>query len=301
MALSFSSWTIARRVAAFALGVAALSPVAASAQPVAGPIALLRATASPRVRLQAMQTIAQLRPNGGREALEEQLSHRSPRIRLAAVQALGRMQDPASQPALARVSGDRDRRVRDAARLVLASLATQTRTGVAAPPVAHAQVTADWSQVRCVLSMGTFEDRTQNNPTRTAMLTDTVRRTLGTYPDVALHPGVLPPEAQRRARSGVLRAYRLDGTLTGLQPLDVPGMVGMRAEVQLLLLTGVQHAIAGSLSGAASVRESAPMTPQARDPLPRLTGIALEGAVRASLNQMESYCAPAPRRGGRRH
>ncbi len=297
MPLSLSSWTVARAVAAFVLSTSLL-PAAAAGQPVAGPVALLRATGSPRVRLQAMQTIVQLRPNGGREALEEQLSHRSPRIRLAAVQALGRMQDPASQPSLARASADRDRRVREAAREVLAGFAARSQTGVAAPPVAHVQVVADWAQVRCVIALGTLEDRTQNDPIRTLLFRSTVQRTLGTYPDVALHPGVLPPEGQRRVRAGSLREYQLDGTLTALQTVDAPGTVGMRAEVQLLLLTGNQHAIAGSLSGAASARESAPVLATASDPHHRLTGIALEGAVRASLNQMETYCAPAARRGG---
>jgi hypothetical protein len=298
MAPSLSPRMVARLLSFALCCASSLAPAVASAQPVAGPIALLRDSRSARARLLAMQTIAQLRPNGGREALEEQLTSPSPRVRLAAVQALGRMRDPASQPSLARLSGDRDRRVRDAARQVLSTLAAQGNSGVAAPVVAHAQVAADWSQVRCVLAMGALNDHTQHDPARAAQFQDTVRRTLGTYPDVALHPGVLPPDAQRRVRAGALRQYGLDGALTGLSTLDAPGTVGMRAEVQLLLMSG--HALAGSLGGAATARESAPILATATDPHPRLTGIAMEGAVRAALNQMETYCAPAPRRGRRR-
>ena len=66
------------------------------------------------------------------------------------------------------------------------------------------------------------------------------------------------------------------------------------------VLAATRRTRASRAFGAATARESAPILATATDPHPRLTGIAMEGAVRAALNQMETYCAPAPRRGRRR-
>ncbi|MBL8603758.1 MAG: HEAT repeat domain-containing protein [Myxococcales bacterium] len=273
----------------------------ASAQPVAGPIALLRDASSSRTRLRAMQTIAQLRPAGGREALEAQLDDRSARHRLEAVNALSTLRDRASLPALQAHRGDRDRRVRAAIARLIATLSAGPPSPGPQAVVEHPQLATDWGRVRCVIELRAVEDRTQRDPGRVAMLQSAVRTALGTYPDLALNPGALPRDADRRVRSGALRSYGLDANLTTYETRDNPGVAAVRAEVQLLLLTGATHAIAGALMGAATAQESAPNYPGAPDPHPRVAAAAMEAAVRGALNQMEGNCAPPAGRSAHGH
>lgn len=290
-----------------ALALAALAPAAAAQTSPA--IDLLRRSSSSRARVRAAEALGRLRPDGARAALEAALDDRSAPVRVASAQALEALGDPDAMPALDRHARDRDGRTRDAvvhARQALlrrvpplaptvgsaySATAPATTTYVAAPaaPAPPALPRAiNWQRVRVLITLGTLGCTASRDPLHVAQLREALRAAVGEDERYAIHPGVLPPSARARLRSGDLRAYSVEGTLTTLREGRDGPRVSVRAEVSLLLVVEPAHSIAGTLAGAATAQETPPMIPNAPDPLPRLRLRAIEGAAHGALRSLES-------------
>ncbi len=301
-------------------------------QSMTSPIGALRASATPRARVRAVQEIARTHPDGGREALESALRDRAPTVRRAAAISLGGFGDRAAISALNNVLDDRDRSVRSAAQAsvrALSSLPAQpasTRpanaygtgsygtgafgsvipTGYAQPaPAAAVSPTpaiapVDWRRVRLVVSVNAVQNRASSNAADTETMRQSLRRAVETSPELALHSGSLPSAAQARLRTRALRWCALEGSLASLQRTQDASGVHVRAELSLAILQEPAHNIIGTVSTTASATEQ--VFPGGTDPTARLSRAAIEVAARGAVQRLQEQfvSAPAGRRRGRR-
>ncbi len=275
---------------AWALAVVGIlsSPRPAGAQQ--SPVVRMLLTApDARTRAQAAMTLGRLRPPDARAALETALGDPAALVRAAAASTLGVLADPTAGPALRARLRDPDPNVRASVSQALSRLpgAGPGPTEAAAAPAGAPLATA-----RFLLAPGDLQDHTRAHPEHMALLTEALLRALAGREGVAVQPTVeIPPAALLRVRRGLLRAFALEGGLQRLEPSGTDDDTSVRAEVQFAIVAMPQRAIIGMVSGAATARGPA-FSPASRR---RLESVAVEGAVRGALRDIEQSLGPARR------
>lgn len=270
------------------VAVLALWPGVARAQQ--SPVVRLLLTApDARTRAQAAMTLGRLRPTDARAALETALGDPVALVRVAAASTLGALRDPVAVPALRARLQDADANVREAVSLALRRLPADTAN---APSASIEPAGAPLATARYLLAPGDLHDHTGTHPEHLPLLTDAMLRTLAGRPGLALQRTIeLPPTATARVRRGLLRPFALEG---GLQRLDAEGPddnLAIRAEVQFAIVAMPQRAIVGMVTGAATARGPG-FSPTSRR---RLESVAVEGAVRGALRDIEQSLGQARR------
>jgi hypothetical protein len=265
----------------------ALWPGVARAQQ--SPVVRLLLTApDARTRAQAAMTLGRLRPTDARAALETALGDPVALVRVAAASTLGALRDPVAVPALRARLQDADANVREAVSLALRRLPADATDA----PASNEPEGAPLATARFLLAPGDLHDHTGTHPEHLPLLTDAMLRTLAGRPGLALQRTIeLPPAATARVRRGLLRPFSLEG---GLQRLDAEGPddnLAVRAEVQFAIVAMPQRAIVGMVTGAATARGPG-FSPTSRR---RLESVAVEGAVRGALRDIEQSLGQARR------
>lgn len=262
-----------------------------SSQSSTSPIVQILLTArDARVRAQAATTLGRLRASGARLALETALGDRNPMVRAAAAQALAALADPAALPSLRAHQNDGDPGVRASVAQAVQHLERLATGGSAGNTQAvHAVGTTgnDWNRARFVVRVGTLTNRTGARPTVVDVLRNAIVQEVSRHTDVACAVGTLPPEAERRVRTGRLRVFAMEGGINTLRRWTVANTISVRAEVSLVLMTEPSRAIVGSLSGAATAQDSA-IFPDIDGLAQRLEERALVAAVRGAMSDFRT-------------
>ena len=249
-------------------------------------VQMLRRSPDARTRAQAAITLARFPSPDAPAALRDALDDRAAVVRAAAAVTLADLNDAGSVAALRAHAADRDANVRDAISRALGRLETPSASAQFDPaqPV-------DLASVRFLVRPGELADRERADVARGALVVDAVRAALHNRGTVALHPGVLPPAAQRRLRTGSLRQFSIDGGLQAVRRVPSPNGDRLRAEVNLVIVAEPQHAIVGMVTGAASL--PAPMSGDGAAQQ-RVEATLIASAVQAALRDVEGYLAQTP-------
>lgn len=293
------------------------------AQSMTSPIGALRASATPRARVRAVQEIARTHPDGGREALESALRDRAPNVRRAAAISLGEFGDRSAISALNTVLDDRDRSVRSAAQASVRALSSLPAQPVGARPsnaygtgsyggtgafgsvipqgygasapaaaVTAAPAQIDWRRVRMVVSVNNVQNRASSTASDTETMRQSLRQAIQSAPGLALHTGTLPAVAQSRLRARTLRWCALEGSLAALRRTQDAAGVHVRAELSLAILQEPAHNIIGTVNTSASASEQ--VFPGGTDPTARLSQAAIEVAARGAVQRLQDQFGAAP-------
>lgn len=250
-------------------------------------IEMLLSSRDPRTRFQAALTLGRMRPPGAVSALIRALDDPNATVRASAAEALRSIADPAAVPALRAHRTDRDPTVRSTVERALALLDRDTPVAVATRPA----LGVDWQRTRYVLRAGTLTNRADQRAHIVDALRSALEQEISRLDQVAFASGALPPEAERRIRSGRLRVYAVDGSVQQLRRWTVASTMSVRAEISLVLVAEPARAIVGSLSGAATAQDTT--TPgQSVDALVHdLEQRALAGAVRSAVANLRTSLA----------
>ena len=226
-----------------------------------------------------------MRPPGARQALERALDDSDATVRASAAEALRTIADPAAVYALRAHRTDADPTVRSTVERALALL---DRNSPVAVPTTPSQTPVDWTRARFVLRAGSLANRVDQRSHIVDSLRSALAQEVSRLDQVAFSVGALPPEAERRVRSGRLRVYTIDGSVQQLRRWTVASTLSVRAEVSLVLVAVPARAIVGSMSGAATAQNTqAPG--QSADGLARdLEQRALAGAVRGAVANLRT-------------
>jgi hypothetical protein len=270
------------------LSAQARAPSAAtSATQVAAPsplITMLHSGRDSRTRFQAALTLGRMRPAGARDALVRALDDSDATVRASAAEALRTIGDAAAVPALRAHRADRDPTVRSTVERALALLDRNTPVAVPTTP----ELAVDWGRTRFVLRAGSLANRADQRSHVVDALRSALAQEVSRLDQVAFSVGTLPPEAERRVRSGRLRVYSIDGSVQQLRRWTVASTLSVRAEVSLVLVAVPARAIVGSMSGAATAQNTT-APGQSADTLARdLEQRALSGAVRGAVANLRS-------------
>lgn len=226
-----------------------------------------------------------MRPPGAREALERALDDRDATVRASAAEALRTIANPASVYALRAHRADADPTVRSTIERALVLLDRNTPIAVA---TGASQEATDWTRARFVLRAGSLANRADQRAQIVDALRSALAQEVSRIDQVAFSTGALPPEAERRVRSGRLRVYAIDGSVQQLRRWTVASTLSVRAEVSLVLVAEPARAIVGSMSGAATAQNTT-APGQSADVLARdLEQRALTGAVRGAIANLRS-------------
>jgi hypothetical protein len=255
----------------------------------ASPVLSLLATArDPRTRFQAALTLGRLRPPGAREALERALDDSDATVRASAAESLRTIGDAAAIPALRARRSDPDPTVRSTVARALALLEGNTAAASSASASPLGAQSPNWSTARFVLRPGALANRADQRTHIVDALRDALAQELARLDDVAFSVGALPPEAERRVRSGRLRVFTIDGSVQQLRRWSVASTLSVRAEVSLVLVAVPARSIVGSMSGAATAQNTT-SPGQTTDALARdLEQRALHGAVRGAVANLRA-------------
>ncbi len=273
-------------------------------------IDLLRSAPSAHDRARAAESLGRRRPAGARPALEAALADRAPSVCVAAARALESLGDTAATSALNRHVLDPDRHTRDAVMHALRALVRRmSATGAASwtsrpaavagaplpavgalPVVTPAAV--NWRRVQVLITLGSINNTVSTDPTHVAHLREALRHAVSEDDRYAMHPGALPPEMTSRLQHRRARSFSVEGTLSTLREVTAGPTLSARAEVSLILVSEPSHSIEATLSGAATAREGRSTLPNARDPMPRLRIMAIEGAAHGAMRSLETHLLP---------
>lgn len=287
---SWRSMVLAAALSAASTTTQSQQITARPAQPAVGGaqsplITMLLSGRDPRTRFQAALTLGRMRPPGAVAALVHGLSDSDPTVRASAAEALKNIGDPSAVGALRAHRADSDPTVRSTVERALAVLDRNTPVAVPTEPA----LTVDWGRTRFVLRAGALANRADQRAQVVEALRSALAQEVSRIDQVAFASGAaLPPEAERRVRSGRLRVFAIDGSVQQLRRWTVASTVNVRAEVSLLLVTDPARSIVGSMSGAATAQNT-PTPGQSADTITRdLELRALAGAVRGAVANLRS-------------
>ena len=220
-------------------------------------------------------------------------------MRLASVESLGTLGDAGALAALRRHANDRDDDTRSLIARTISSLERTNAPQVAASsynvaPIGSgggaspAESLSDWTRARYVLRVGTLANRADGRSAVVDVLRNAIMQEGARTTDVAFTFGVMPPEAERRVRTGHLHAYAIEGSINTLRRWTVAATLSVRAEVSLVLMTEPNRSIVGSLSGAATARSEHTPYYDADAFTQRLEARALTAAVHGAMNNLQA-------------
>lgn len=285
LALSLSAMSATTQSQQLSAQARATSASTASAQ--SPLIEMLLSGRDSRTRFQAALTLGRMRPAGAVSALIRALEDSDATVRASAAEALRSIADPAAVPALRARRADADSTVRSTVERALALLDRNTPVAVAAAPA----LSVDWQRTRYVLRAGSLANRADQRAQIVDALRSALAQEVSRLDQVAFSAGSLPPEAERRVRSGRLRVYAVDGSVQQLRRWTVASTLSVRAEVSLVLVAEPARAIIGSMSGAATAQNTT-APGQSADTLARdLEQRALAGAVRGAVANLRTSLA----------
>lgn len=285
LALSLSAMSATTQSQQLSAQARAQSPATATAQ--SPLIEMLLSGRDSRTRFQAALTLGRMRPAGAVSALIRALDDSDATVRASAAEALRSIADPAAVPALRAHRADADSTVRSTVERALALLDRNTPVAVATAPA----LSVDWQRTRYVLRAGSLANRADQRAQIVDALRSALAQEVSRLDQVAFSAGSLPPEAERRVRSGRLRVYAVDGSVQQLRRWTVASTLSVRAEVSLVLVAEPARAIVGSMSGAATAQNTT-APGQSADTLARdLEQRALAGAVRGAVANLRTSLA----------
>jgi hypothetical protein len=285
LALSLSAMSATTQSQQLSAQPRATSPTTATAQ--SPLIEMLLSGRDSRTRFQAALTLGRMRPAGAVSALIRALDDSDATVRASAAEALRSIADPVAVPALRARRADPDSTVRSTVERALALLDRNSPVAVATTPT----LSVDWQRTRYVLRAGSLANRADQRAQIVDALRSALAQEVSRLDQVAFSTGSLPPEAERRVRSGRLRVYAVDGSVQQLRRWTVASTLSVRAEVSLVLVAEPARAIVGSMSGAATAQNTT-APGQSADTLVRdLELRALAGAVRGAVANLRTSLA----------
>jgi hypothetical protein len=272
--------------------VITMLPVVAGSQASSPVIQLLLNSRDVRTRVQAATTLGRLRPPGTRLALEAALDDQNAAVRAAAAESLEAIGDVQAVGALRSHASDRDDGVRAGISRALRALEPHATPAPALASALSANApaalpAADWTRVRYVVRVGNLSNRAGGRASAVDVLRNAILREVARSSEIAPALGALPPDAERRMRSGRLHSYELEGSINTLRRWTVATSTSVRAEVSLVLMYDATRAIVGSLSGAATAQDNTPPMQGDTGFALRLEDRALSAAVRGALANLE--------------
>jgi hypothetical protein len=284
LALSLSAMSATTQSQQLSAQAHAQSPTNATASAQSPLIEMLLSGRDSRTRFQAALTLGRMRPAGAVAALIRALDDTDATVRASAAEALRSIADPAAVPALRARRADADSTVRATVERALALLDRNTPVAVATTPT----LSVDWQRTRYVLRAGSLANRADQRAQIVDALRSALAQEVSRLDQVAFSLGSLPPEAERRVRSGRLRVYAVDGSVQQLRRWTVASTLSVRAEVSLVLVAEPARAIVGSMSGAATAQNTTAPGQSADTLVHDLEQRALAGAVRGAVANLRT-------------
>ncbi|NOU28675.1 MAG: HEAT repeat domain-containing protein [Polyangiaceae bacterium] len=211
-----------------------------------------------RVRMSAALVLGRTKPPGARAELERALNDSHPAVRAAAAASLAKLADPAARPALqARLDREGDESV--LAQLHLAMKALDAEAS---------------AKARYVVQLGSIKNMTNVRGSELGLVMRTTTKTNATR----FAPVVEGDDAAGlKGSEKKVPVLRLDGQLQTLSQATKDGRRTVRAQVEFSIVRMPGRTLKGTLSGAATSRDTGDRT------LAALQDQAVQGAVESAL------------------
>lgn len=243
---------------------------------------LLRDGPDYRVRLQAAFSLGRAGERRARRSLERSLADDDhPAVRAAAAAALARLGDAAALGALQNALRDRSASVRSSAETAIVSLR-------GSPNVAPR-----WGDARYAVGVGQLGNRSAvRGDEMSRRFRSVLQRELRQDAKFVVRPDDSATEFEANVRRHRLDRYWLEGTIGTLRRAQGPGIVNVRCEISLMVLTDPDRNLRMMLQSAGTAQErEALFTPLVER---RMQEQSLESAVRGAVSRLARTLAANP-------
>lgn len=243
---------------------------------------LLREGPDYRVRLQAAFSLGRAGERRARAALERSLGNDDhPAVRAAAAAALARLGDSAALPALQSALRDRSSSVRSSVESAIVALRGSPEVGTR------------WDAVRYAVGVGQLGNRSNvRGDEMSRKFKSLLERELRQDAKFAVRTDAAAAEFDANVRRHRLDAYWIEGTIGALRRDQGTGIVNVRCEISLMILTHPERNLRMMLQSAGVAQERE----QLFSPLVerRMQEQSLESAVRGAVSRLARTLAANP-------